>query len=117
MLHERSGTALPENMHGLPQAGVRADGVGLGGQVPVPELGVGRGAWEMDDAALPAGAPRLHGRPEVYRVVIKSATQMLKTETILNGIGYFAHLDPARCWCCNLGTPMPKHSARNASAR
>jgi phage terminase large subunit GpA-like protein len=31
---------------------------------------------------------------KVYRVVIKSATQMLKTETILNGIGYFAHMDP-----------------------
>ena len=30
----------------------------------------------------------------VSRVVIKSATQMLKTETILNGIGYFAHMDP-----------------------
>ena len=32
--------------------------------------------------------------PRTYRVVIKSATQMLKTETILNGIGYFAHMDP-----------------------
>jgi phage terminase large subunit GpA-like protein len=32
--------------------------------------------------------------PRIYRVVIKSATQMLKTETILNGIGYFAHMDP-----------------------
>lgn len=32
--------------------------------------------------------------PRVYRTVIKSATQMLKTETILNGIGYFAHQDP-----------------------
>jgi phage terminase large subunit GpA-like protein len=31
---------------------------------------------------------------KVYRVVIKSATQMLKTETILNGIGFFAHMDP-----------------------
>ena len=31
---------------------------------------------------------------KVYRVVVKSATQMLKTETILNGIGYFAHMDP-----------------------
>lgn len=30
----------------------------------------------------------------VHRVVIKSATQMLKTETILNGIGYFAQMDP-----------------------
>lgn len=30
----------------------------------------------------------------VYRVVIKSATQMLKTEAILNSIGYFAHQDP-----------------------
>ena len=34
------------------------------------------------------------GDQTVHRVVIKSATQMLKTETILNGIGYFAHLDP-----------------------
>jgi hypothetical protein len=34
------------------------------------------------------------GDQRVYRVVIKSATQMLKTETILNGIGYFAHQDP-----------------------
>ena len=30
----------------------------------------------------------------MYRVVVKSATQMLKTETILNGIGFFAHMDP-----------------------
>jgi phage terminase large subunit GpA-like protein len=30
----------------------------------------------------------------VYRVVIKSATQMFKTEAILNSIGYFAHQDP-----------------------
>ncbi len=30
----------------------------------------------------------------VSRVVIKSATQMLKTETVLNAIGYFAHVDP-----------------------
>lgn len=32
--------------------------------------------------------------PLVYRTVIKSATQMLKTVTIENGIGYFAHQDP-----------------------
>lgn len=32
--------------------------------------------------------------PRVYRVVIKSATQLLKTEVILNSIGYFAHQDP-----------------------
>jgi phage terminase large subunit GpA-like protein len=30
----------------------------------------------------------------VYRVVIKSATQMLKTEAILNAIGYMVHQDP-----------------------
>lgn len=30
----------------------------------------------------------------ISRVVIKSATQMLKTELILNAIGYFAHMDP-----------------------
>jgi phage terminase large subunit GpA-like protein len=32
--------------------------------------------------------------PLIHRTVIKSATQLLKTETILNGIGYFAHMDP-----------------------
>jgi len=32
--------------------------------------------------------------PLVYRTVIKSATQMLKTVTIENGIGYFSHQDP-----------------------
>lgn len=32
--------------------------------------------------------------PRVYRTVIKSATQMLKTVCIENGIGFFAHLDP-----------------------
>lgn len=32
--------------------------------------------------------------PRTYRIVIKSATQMLKTELILNSIGFFAHQDP-----------------------
>ncbi|MBN1567925.1 MAG: phage terminase large subunit family protein [Acidobacteria bacterium] len=32
--------------------------------------------------------------PCVYRTVIRAATQMLKTVTIENGIGYFAHQDP-----------------------
>ncbi len=32
--------------------------------------------------------------PRVYRTVIKSATQMLKTVAIENGIGYFSHQDP-----------------------
>lgn len=32
--------------------------------------------------------------PMIHRVVIRAATQMLKTETILNGIGYFASQDP-----------------------
>ncbi len=32
--------------------------------------------------------------PRIYRTVIRAATQMLKTVTIENGIGYFAHLDP-----------------------
>lgn len=32
--------------------------------------------------------------PVIYRVVIRAATQMLKTVTIENGIGYFAHMDP-----------------------
>lgn len=32
--------------------------------------------------------------PRVYRTVIRAATQMLKTVTIENGIGYFAHQDP-----------------------
>ena len=31
---------------------------------------------------------------KVRRVVVKASTQMIKTEAILNGIGYFAHLDP-----------------------
>ncbi len=30
----------------------------------------------------------------IRRVVVKSATQMLKTEVILNSLGYFAHLEP-----------------------
>jgi phage terminase large subunit GpA-like protein len=32
--------------------------------------------------------------PRIYRTVIRAATQMLKTVTIENGIGYFAHQDP-----------------------
>lgn len=32
--------------------------------------------------------------PTVRRVVIKACTQVVKTEAILNGIGYFAHMDP-----------------------
>jgi len=32
--------------------------------------------------------------PRIYRVVVRAATQMLKTVTIENGIGYFAHQDP-----------------------
>jgi phage terminase large subunit GpA-like protein len=32
--------------------------------------------------------------PRVKRVVIKACTQVVKTEAILNGIGYFAHQDP-----------------------
>lgn len=32
--------------------------------------------------------------PSIYRVVVKSATQMLKTETILNAIGYVIDVDP-----------------------
>jgi phage terminase large subunit GpA-like protein len=32
--------------------------------------------------------------PKISRTVIKSCTQLIKTEAILNGIGYFAHQDP-----------------------
>ncbi len=32
--------------------------------------------------------------PKVRRVVVKACTQVIKTEAILNGIGYFAHMDP-----------------------
>jgi phage terminase large subunit GpA-like protein len=32
--------------------------------------------------------------PRIYRTVIRAATQMCKTITIENGIGYFAHQDP-----------------------
>lgn len=32
--------------------------------------------------------------PRIKRVVIKACTQVVKTEAILNGIGYFAHQDP-----------------------
>ena len=32
--------------------------------------------------------------PRVRRVVVKACTQVIKTEAILNGIGYFAHMDP-----------------------
>lgn len=32
--------------------------------------------------------------PKVRRVVVKACTQVIKTEAILNGIGYFAHQDP-----------------------
>lgn len=32
--------------------------------------------------------------PRIKRVVIKACTQVVKTEAILNGIGYFAHMDP-----------------------
>lgn len=42
------------------------------------------------------------------RIMIKSATQMLKTETILNGIGYFVRQDPG---------PMLVLQPRDASRR
>lgn len=42
------------------------------------------------------------------RVVIKSCTQVIKTEAILNGIGYFAHLDPG---------PMLALQPRDADAK
>lgn len=32
--------------------------------------------------------------PRTYRLVLKCATQLMKTEVILNGIGYFVHQDP-----------------------
>ncbi len=41
-----------------------------------------------------AGAFDAVSDPRVSRVVVKSATQMLKTELICNSIGYFAHQDP-----------------------
>jgi phage terminase large subunit GpA-like protein len=57
-----------------------------------PESAAEHGKW----VTLPFQREPLDamGEKKTYRVVIKSATQMLKTETILNGIGYFAHQDP-----------------------
>ena len=57
-----------------------------------PESSAEHGKWET----LPFQSEPLDSvsDPLVYRTVIKSATQMLKTVTIENGIGYFAHQDP-----------------------
>ena len=46
--------------------------------------------------------------PRIYRVVIKSATQLLKTVAIENSIGYFSHQDPG---------PMLVLQPRDADAR
>jgi phage terminase large subunit GpA-like protein len=71
-----------------------------------PESGLTVSEWADRYRFLSSGSAAEHGKwttlplqrvpldcmgdQTVYRV----ATQMLKTETILNGIGYFAHLDP-----------------------
>jgi hypothetical protein len=42
MRHERRGKALQEDMRGMPEAGLRSEGLGMGGLVQAPELGIRR---------------------------------------------------------------------------
>jgi phage terminase large subunit GpA-like protein len=75
---------------------------------PPPELTVSQ--WADQYRYLSSESAAAHGKwqtlpfqkepldsisdPLIHRTVIRAATQMLKTVTIENGIGYFAHQDP-----------------------
>jgi phage terminase large subunit GpA-like protein len=75
---------------------------------PPPELTVSQ--WADQYRYLSSESAAAHGKwltlpfqkepldsisdPRIHRTVIRAATQMLKTVTIENGIGYFAHQDP-----------------------
>lgn len=57
-----------------------------------PESAAEHGKW----TTLPfqRGPLEAMSDPRIHRVVLKCATQLMKTEVILNGIGYFVHQDP-----------------------
>jgi phage terminase large subunit GpA-like protein len=57
-----------------------------------PESAAEHGKWRT--LPFQRGPLEAISDPKTYRIVIKSATQLLKTEMILNSIGYFAHQDP-----------------------
>jgi phage terminase large subunit GpA-like protein len=95
MPHESRGKVICARLPGLPGAADRNDVLGEWAdkyRFLSSESAAEHGKW----TTLPFQRGPLNAVSDarIYRVVIKSATQMLKTETILNGIGYFAHMDP-----------------------
>lgn len=53
------------------------------------------GPWQTHRMEVARGALMAVTEEGVSTITVMSATQMMKTEVLLNTIGYFAHLDPA----------------------
>lgn len=52
------------------------------------------GPWNTDRAPFQREPMDVITDPDVYEVVIAGSVQLLKSEVLLNAIGYFMHLDP-----------------------
>lgn len=60
-----------------------------------PEASATPGRWRTSAVEHMREAMDCIGQPSVRRIVIMSASQMAKTELLLNTIGYYVHNDPA----------------------
>ena len=74
-----------------------------------PEASAGTGRWHTDNAPYQRAVMDAIGDPHIRMVVVKTSSQIGKTEIILNTLGYAIDYTPAPTLVCLLYTsPSPR---------